>query len=132
MGSVDESHIRPMVGGEGRRLGVVDGPPGNGIVVTHRKSAVGKIRRVPKETGARGEPVRSPSGVHLVAGSLHVIENRARLSLECYRYTRDPYWLACAFDDCEKGRLDWNSLCELVVGTALPPPASGPRASGRE
>jgi hypothetical protein len=68
------------------------------------------------------EPLRVPSGVHPVLGSLRAIENRARLSLECYRYTQDPYWLVCAFDDCEKGELDWNSLCEAALGVPLPPP----------
>jgi hypothetical protein len=107
------------------------GPPGNGIVATNRKTAIGKIRRVSKETEGR-VPDRSPSGVHLVLGSLQAIENRARLSLECFRYTADPYWLACAFDDCEKGQLNWDSLCELVLGAAQPPPKSSTRASGRE
>ena len=96
-------------------------------MVTNRKSAISR-GRVSKEAGVGREPVRSPSGVHPVLGSLQAIENRARLSLECYRYTQDPYWLTCAFDDCEKGGLNWNSLCEAALGAALPPP-SRPAAS---
>jgi hypothetical protein len=57
-----------------------------------------------------------------VLGTLRAVENRARLSLECYRYTQDPYWLGCAFDDCEKGGLSWNSLCRAELGVIMPPP----------
>jgi hypothetical protein len=57
-----------------------------------------------------------------VLDALRAIENRARLSLECYRYTQDPYWLACASDDCEKGGLDWTLLCKVALGTEAPPP----------
>jgi hypothetical protein len=52
------------------------------------------------------------------------IEGRARLSLECYQYTGDSYWLECAFQDCRKGRLDWDLLCQAAVGSTVPPPKS--------
>jgi hypothetical protein len=91
-------------------------------VVTNRKSAIGKVRGAAKEPGVGKGPARADSGVHPVLQGLGAIENRARLSLECWRYTQDPYWLACAFDDCQKGRLDWDSLCQRELGVALPPP----------
>jgi hypothetical protein len=53
-----------------------------------------------------------------------VIADRARLSLECYRYTGNSYWLECALDDCRQGRLDWNQLCELALGKTIPLPKS--------
>jgi hypothetical protein len=64
-----------------------------------------------------------------VLHGLGAIENRARLSLECWRYTQDSYWLDCAFDDCQKGGLDWEALCQRELGVSLPPPKPG--AGGR-
>ena len=89
-------------------------------MVTNRKSAI-KVRRVSRASGEVPTP-RTSSGVHPVVDTLRVIENRARLSLDCYRYTKDPYWLSCAFADCEKGGLDWNVLCLAALGAAVAPP----------
>jgi hypothetical protein len=46
----------------------------------------------------------------------------AQLSLECYAYTNDPYWLDCAFADCRKAKLDWDALCMEVLGRTVAPP----------
>jgi hypothetical protein len=43
----------------------------------------------------------------------------AQLSLECYAYTNDPYWLDCAFADCRKAKLDWDALCIEVLGRTV-------------
>jgi hypothetical protein len=76
------------------------------------------------------ESDRLDSGVHAVPANLGTVENRARLSLECYRYTRDDYWLECASADCKKGGLDWESLCERELGSALPRPKCAAERGG--
>ncbi len=87
-----------------------------------------RVGRITKQANVKLTAPRVPRGAVPPADDLSAIDVRARLSLEGYRYTQDDYWLECAFDDCRKGALDWNRLCEHALGGLVPPPkrANGP------
>jgi hypothetical protein len=55
-------------------------------------------------------------------GASEHLLHHAYLSLECYVYTGDEYWLSCAFADCSKAELDWDAFCMEVLGKTVPPP----------
>ena len=47
---------------------------------------------------------------------------RAALSLECWKFTREEYWLRCAWADAEKAGASWDELCREVLGSLVEPP----------
>jgi hypothetical protein len=84
---------------------------------------------IPKSTNRKVDNLelaapRLPEDLLGLVSDLTGIEDRARLSLECFQYTRDTYWLECAFADCRKGQLDWDLLCQASLGSTMPPPKS--------
>ena len=91
-------------------------------MASRRKAAVSSVRRAAKQATVELPPLRVPRIVAPAPGPLGGIEDRARLSLECYDYTRDVYWLKCAFEDCQRGGLDWERLCVVTLGKTLRTP----------
>jgi hypothetical protein len=44
---------------------------------------------------------------------------RATLSLECWEYTREEYWLFCAWNDAKLARVPWDELCGEILGVTV-------------
>ena len=120
-------------------------PDRNGFAASHRLAG----SRGPKEPVARTrvkskpKPKPKPRAIQPGPPDSHVVQEsairlralgdrapddlrdprrRAALSLECWKFTREEYWLRCASADAEEAGASWDELCREVSGSLVEPP----------